>query len=554
MYKIATLCLLYFFFGINTSAQTTNCELVAGFTINQTSTHTFHFLNTSIGLSATDSIKWTFGDGTSSSQVSPTHTYSSAGTYHVCIRIQKRNSAGGPTNCVRELCKIVQVAQLNCELVASFTSTQTGPNTFHFQNTSPGLSPTDSIRWTFGDGSTSNQLNPTHTYTHAGLYNVCVRIQKRNSLGTLSNCVKEFCRIVTVAHTNTCELLPAFTATLVGPNTFHFQNTSIGLAATDSIRWTFGDGTSSNQVSPSHTYAHAGQYNVCIRIQKKNPNGVLTNCVKELCKVVVVGSTSTCELVASFTATLTGPNTFHFQNTSIGLAATDSIRWTFGDGTSSNQINPHHTYAHTGQYNVCIRIQKRNNAGTLSNCVKEFCRVVVVGTPTNCELAATFTTTLIGPNSYYFQNTTIGLSPTDSVRWTFGDGTSSGQASPNHTYAQPGRYNVCVRIQRRNSAGTLSNCVREFCKIVEPNSTTSCALPYPNPATTNIHVQVPLVQNQMIHVYIYNANNVLVKQKHQQGYTGNNLMTLSIADLMPGVYTMKVIQENNVCITSFLKL
>jgi hypothetical protein len=259
-------------------------------------------------------------------------------------------------------------------------------------------------------------------------------------------------------------------------------------------------------------------------------------------------------MVAGFTTMMASPNTFHFQNTTIGLSTTDSIRWTFGDGSSSNQVSPNHIYSQPGHYNVCIRIQKRNSAGTLSNCVREFCRMVNVDGQTNCDFVARFTTTMIAPNSYHFQNTTLGLLPTDSIRWTFGDGSSSNQVNPNHTYAQAGSYNVCVRIQRRNNAGGLSNCVREFCHIVAPTSNNSCALPYPNPASSHVNVQVPLAQNQMIHVYIYNASNVLVRQHHQSGYAGGNLITIPVADLMHGVYTMKVVHENNVCTTSFVKL
>jgi PKD repeat protein len=159
------------------------------------------------------------------------------------------------------------------------------------------------------------------------------------------------------------------------------------------------------------------------------------------------------------------------------------------------------------------------------------------------------------PNTYHFENTSTPLSITDSIRWTFGDGTSSNQVSPNHTYTQFGTYNVCLRVQKRNINGTLSNCIREICHTVVVGNPNTCNLqPYPNPATNSISVNVFLSQSQMIDVYIYNLNLLLVKEQHQQGIPGNNVVTLAIGDLVPGYYTMRVIRGNDICYAHFLKL
>ncbi len=452
------------------------------------------------------------------------------------------------------LCNSFSFAQTtSCELVAGFTITLSAPNTYHFQNTSTGLNSGDSIRWTFGDGTSSNLLNPVHTYSQPGTYNVCLRIQKRNSAGVLTNCVKEICHPV-IVETPSCNLIAAFSFTKISPNTFHFQNTSTGLAANDSIKWTFGDGTSNNQLNPAHTYSQPGTYHVCLRIQKRNTAGTLSTCVREICHDVIV-ETPACNLAAGFTFTRISPTTFHFQNTSTGIAATDSIRWTFGDGTSSNQLNPTHTYSQPGTYHVCLRIQKRNSVGVLSTCVREICHSVVVEHTLSCNLVAGFTSALISPNTFHFQNTSQGLSGTDSIRWTFGDGTSSNQYSPNHTYAHPGTYHVCLRIQKRNNSGVVSNCVREVCHTISTGTTNSCNIhPFPNPATSSINVNVYLNQPQIIHLYIYNSANTLVKEKHHNGTSGNNLITVAIGDLSPGMYTLKIMRGNDICTTTFVKL
>ena len=557
---------------------TTTCNLVATFTATLLATtplslNTYHFENTSTPLNNTDSIRWTFGDGTSSNQVSPNHTYTVAGTYIVCLRIQQRNSNGTLSNCVREICHTVVVQNPNtCNLVANFTSTMVAGavNTFHFVNTSTPLNTTDSVRWTFGDGTSSNNFNPTHTYLQPGTYTVCLRVQQRNLNGTLSNCIREICHTIVVQSTNTCNLVANFTSTQIsttptGPSVVHFQNTSTPLNATDSIRWTFGDGTSSNDINPTHTYLQPGTYTVCLRIQQRNPNGTLTNCIREICHTIIVQNSAACNLLANFTILplTTAANSYYFQNTSTPLNATDSIRWTFGDGTSSNQVSPIHTYLLPGNYNVCLRIQQRNPNGTLTNCVREICHTVFVQGPNTCNLIANFYSYRIlvsgtaFPYLYHFENTSSPLNATDSIRWTFGDGTSSNQVSPNHAYTQPGNYTVCLRVIKRTSAGTLSNCTSETCHplvVVAQNPNTCSLQPYPNPVTNSVNVNVVLGLPQMIDVYIYNTSNIQVKEKHQPGVTGNNIVTIATGDLVPGIYFMKVIHGNDVCYATFVKL
>ena len=77
---------------------------------------------------------------------------------------------------------------------------------------------------------------------------------------------------------------------------------------------------------------------------------------------------------------------------------------------------------------------------------------------------------------------------------------------------------------------------------------------YPNPAVSTVNVNVVLTQPDMINAYMYNSLNVQVMEKHQQGVTGNNLVTFGVAGLMPGLYTIKFIYGNHICYTQFQKV
>jgi hypothetical protein len=77
---------------------------------------------------------------------------------------------------------------------------------------------------------------------------------------------------------------------------------------------------------------------------------------------------------------------------------------------------------------------------------------------------------------------------------------------------------------------------------------------YPNPATNVVNVNVTLTQPGMIDAYVYNSLNVLVREKHQQGVTGNNVVTITINDLPAGLYRIKLVYGNHICYALFQKL
>jgi PKD repeat protein len=715
------------------------CNLVANFTWYRDSLaaipNSYHFTNTTTPLAASDSIRWTFGDGTTSNQVNPTHNYTTTGTYIVCLRVIKRNPNGVLSNCVSEKCYTIVVTPINvCNLQTYFTSIADSlqQNIIHFTNQSIGYVSSDSITWIFGDGTTSNQINPTHTYTTAGTYTVCLRIKKNNTPAGSTPCISVYCKVVVI--TVPCNLLATYTYykdSSVTPAVYHFTNTTTPLAATDSIRWSFGDGAFSNQVSPTHSFAQAGSYMVCLRVIRRTPNGALTNCVGEVCYLIVVQPTVTpCTLVSNFTwyrdsLPTVALNTYHFTNTSVPLAANDSIRWTFGDGTSSNQVNPIHVYALPGTYTVCLRVIKRTTNGVLTNCVGEKCYTIIV--PQSCNIVANYTwhADSTNPKNIIFTNTTIATNVGATALWSFGDGTTASTWNATHLYAQAGTYNVCLRIQygnctnykcvaitivappvptcaqlsqyhtsitnntaafapnlfdataqytwtfgdgtgaqganathtyatsgyytvcltayRNNNCATttcnsiyiapncnnitlsigdvrdslipnrikftaLSNtattsqqwtitkipatatsgtitintnnptymfldsgyynvcvkatyangCIKTICKTIHiaqnlPGTNVCTLQAFPNPASSIVNAIVTLAQPQIINATIYNSQNVLVSQTQQQGVVGINTISMNIATLPAGIYTIRILYGGQVCYAPFIK-
>jgi len=153
---------------------------------------------------------------------------------------------------------------------------------------------------------------------------------------------------------------------------------------------------------------------------------------------------------ADFTADPTGglpPLTVQFQDLSSSTTSTIvSWSWDFGDGGTSSERNPSHTYSSDGEYTVTLTVM--DSLGRTRTCTKT--NYIVVGgikaqfaaTPTygDCPLTVTFTDNSFGAITNWI--------------WDLGDGTviemdsSNYQKNVSHTYSTPGEYTVTLRVQQ----------------------------------------------------------------------------------------------------------
>lgn len=456
MKKICTL--LAFALTVFTIKAVAQPTCTAGFDFQFVNANTVKFLPAVTTDSPLVVHSWDFGEGASVFTISPTHAYTAPGTYTV-RHFLYRHTANGTFVCADSVFKTLTVQSVACNLQAYFTWAPAAQNPLeiHFTNATVNLEPSDSVTWHFGDGSSSNAVNPTHVYTLAGVYTVCLMV-KHNSNSGSTPCISEFCKAVVT--TAPCNIQANFTSTVTSnPLEIHFTNTTLNLVGTDSVRWTFGDGSSSGVVNPTHTYGQAGTYNVCLRIQRFNTNST-TPCVSEICKTVTI-TAPVCNLQASFTAATatTNPLEIHFINTTVSLAATDSILWTFGDGASSSAVNPTHVYAQSGTYYVCLII-RRFNTGSTTPCVSESCKTITIQPVCNVQANFSWQRDSISHKKIYFTNLSTVPNANAVATWSFGDGTTASSWNAVHEYAQPGRYIVCLKIQYNNT------CISTICDSV----------------------------------------------------------------------------------------
>ena len=122
------------------------------------------FLNTSEGNPT--KFRWDFGDGEKSSEENPSHLYALPGDYPVKLTVSKPGSEDSAS----------AIVTVNDDLEASFLADTSNGLKVVFQDTSEGNP--SSWRWNFGDGATSSEQHPTHSYRTDGSYVVSLVVRK----------------------------------------------------------------------------------------------------------------------------------------------------------------------------------------------------------------------------------------------------------------------------------------------------------------------------------------------------------------------------------------
>ena len=123
--------------------------------------------------------------------------------------------------------------------------------------------------------------------------------------------------------------------------------------------WNFGDGSTADGAAQTHSFATSGSYNVTETVtDDDNATGTVTH------QVTVPPQSANSAPNASYTQSCTGLNcTFTDLSTDSDGTVTGWL-WTFGDGTSSTNRNPSHTYASAGSRKVTLRAT--DNAGAFT--------------------------------------------------------------------------------------------------------------------------------------------------------------------------------------------
>lgn len=399
-----------------------------------------NFTNTSIN--ATQWL-WNFGDGTTSTLKTPSHTYSLPGDYNVSLIVS--DSKG----CSDTLILNSYIHVINP--IASYTPppTVTGcvPYSTKLENTTPAAV---SWLWNFGDGTSSTVQNPSHTFTQSGLFTVSLIIQLNGG------CTQVYPNFRTF-NVQGGQADFSIDQTKCSPYVVNFTDTTKNWV---SVFWDFGDGKTSTLQNPSHTYTLPGFYSIkytvtssagCKSMVYESNLIHFTDCVTHTGDTVKGGGVK----IGGPDTTIINPNKIiplrfctpfmvHFHNK---LSGTTSWLWDFGDGNTSNLENPFHTYISDGDFNVTMT---GTDAAGKSNKIVYSNYIHTSGIDANFSFVKNSTCT----------NTTLTLTDLsqNAVQWLwkFGDGSTSQLQNPVNTYADS-IANYIVTLTTYNSQGCSSS-------------------------------------------------------------------------------------------------
>ncbi len=231
----------------------------------------------------------------------------------------------------------------------------------------------------------------------------------------------------------------SFTMDSVGYMTYSFINNSIGNPITTD--WDFGDGTTSNVYSPTHTFLYPGQHLIHLMIT------TALGCVNNSYAWLNVLPGGSCNVTFSYNNI--SPDTIQFQNSSSSSYIYSKIKylWNFGDGSTDTLENPLHVFAlfpNNNGYNVCLKMSTFDTIYNSLICQDSFCYFVTINSPEICDNS--FTYTLLN-HIYTFTGLNTSTYPT-TYYWDFGDTTTAVGNLVNHVYTQPlhglKHYNACL--------------------------------------------------------------------------------------------------------------
>ena len=478
--------------GNNTITQTNYINIiypvpVASFTAN-TTTGTAP-LNIQFNDQSTGNItsyNWNFGDGATSTDTNPTHTYTTPGTYNVTETVT--GPGGNNTQTQNNFITVNWPTP-----IANFTAnTTSGINPLNVQFTDNSTGNITQYNWNFGDGANSTRQNPTHTYNTPGTYKVTETVTGPGGNNTQTQ---------TQPHNSK---LPSTNSKLhnqhnqrnnTTKHTIHMTNPTGNITQ---YNWNFGDGATSTLQNPTHTYNTPGTYNVTETVTGPGGNNTQTQT-----NLITVNYPAP---IANFTAnTTSGTTPLNIQFTDNPTGNITQYNWDFEDGTTATQQNPTHTFNDPGVYTVIETVTGPGGSDTTTMNIDVKYPAVTASFTAN-------TTSGTAPLSIQFTDSSTN-NPV-SWSWIFGDGTTSTEQNPTHTYTTPGTYNVTETVTGHDSNSTITSTIT----VKSPDTTKPTVKASKNGGTYNTSQSISLSMNEAGSIY-YTTNGTTPTATSQK-YTG----------------------------------
>jgi PKD repeat protein len=299
-----------------------------------------------------------------------------------------------------------------------------------------------------------------------------------------------------------------------------------------SYLWEFGDGTTSSDEHPNHTFTGNGQYPVTLTSYND------CDTVSTILIITINGTLPTAEFGSSVRR-FCAPDTIQFTDQSQGNPT--FWEWSFpgGNPSSSNLQNPEVIYSNPGAFPVSLKVT--NPYG--ENNVVQTAYIIAEEIPqpdflfTTLDLFVEFINQSNGGFAY---------------NWNFGDSNFSFEENPTHTYSEPGTYNVILAIT--NSCGTVTKTKTVTVKTSSLNSISQNLhlKIYPNPNMGTFQLDILSKIEMDLELEVVNVLGQSIFKKEISLPAGKSNNPIEIEHPIDGYYFLKVRNEDGLIEIPFI--
>jgi hypothetical protein len=270
------------------------------------------------------------------------------------------------------------------------------------------------------------------------------------------------------------------------------------------------------------------------------------------------GGTGSCNLLANVGYLNTSGNSYNIYGTSSGGNVTysylsiNSNSFTLYPNTNFVSIN----VPTLGTTQVCYYVEDSSATGF---CYDSSCVIISPSNPSNaCAANILLWQDSVNTMTWYGYNLATGAQPL-TYFWSFGDGTSSNQAFPSHTYAVPGTYVICLTITDNNGCTSTSCDSSMAFRLNNSNSQNSVsqisilnplglseispiknASVFPNPIIDQANLSFTCENSSNASIQVRNVFGSLLSETNLITKQGNNNSELNFSGIPNGVYFVDI--------------
>ncbi len=292
-----------------------------------------------------------------------------------------------------------------------------------------------SVRWNFSDGSSAEGVKITKTFQRSGVNTVTAIVDDESGFANSAQSLQKNILV------NAPPII--VTKTLIKTNSRRIlldasQSYDIDKQAIN-FEWLLPDRTRVNKAAFTWDAPSGGVH--FITLTADDGQGRKNSIVRETVKILV--NRPPVAVVDSLLYSCTGQTMLFNGSLSYdpdGDAV--SIKWDFGDGTSTTETNPAHVYKLPGYYTVTMLLDD----GFADQPTTAIIPVIVEGSPVAYQSFKDTTVCVNVPVVFDGSGSIDPNGPIGSYTWDFGDGISSLGSKVSHAYTQAGTYYATLTV------------------------------------------------------------------------------------------------------------